>query len=356
MSRARAMQQLSTMSADDILRLLTDDTIREVAARSFSNSSSSVDANEPISPSSDTSPPDEAPRAKRPLNAFMAFRSYYLKLFPDVQMKTASGLLTTLWAQDPFRSKWTLIAKVYSFVRDEVGRTNISLSRFLDVCCPVMKIIHPVFYLGAFGWTVQFDEDGPCDLVQDDAARLDQFQDEIVPENEMDLLRALLQTGYLSEQAFALMDRMTSNNSSLLATHGISAQNPVLVTTGKWDYIALIHTSPTEAARLLMGGEEIQPGTTYAFHLHGMGDAPFTLVEEPEPNAVPHYGFSHASFGLDPNQVLDVNNLNEFEAIDIDNPFDVDAVMGHDETEAERTIGEPAAEDHDPHADFNSVV
>ncbi|KAL7960416.1 mating-type protein ALPHA1/MAT-1/A-1 [Trichoderma compactum] len=75
-----------------------------------------------------------------------------------------------LWNKDPFGSKGALIAKVYSFARDQLGRDKVSLSYFLNVSCPIMKIIEPSIYLVAFGWLVE-DEAGTPKLLQSDGTR-----------------------------------------------------------------------------------------------------------------------------------------------------------------------------------------
>jgi len=91
--------------------------------------------------------------AMRPLNSFIAFRTYYSGIFGRFQQKEISGWMNVLWKEDFFTSKWTIIAKGYSVIRDRVGKENAPLDRFLSLVCPLINIIHPEIYLVVMGWT-----------------------------------------------------------------------------------------------------------------------------------------------------------------------------------------------------------
>ncbi|KAL7917608.1 mating-type protein MAT alpha 1 domain-containing protein [Trichoderma austrokoningii] len=201
MSREEMERHLSVLRTEEILHLLRDDTLLEIAERcglgsqvsqstftqscapTFTDQSSGMNSSQVSEPTTFTdqssgmnssrvpepttfTDQSKPPKAKRPLNAFMAFRSYYLRLFPHVQQKTASGFLTTLWNKDPHRNKWALVAKVYSHVRDQLGRDQVSLSSFLDVACPMMQIVDPATYLETLGWS----DDASLKLVQSESS------------------------------------------------------------------------------------------------------------------------------------------------------------------------------------------
>lgn len=65
--------------------------------------------------------------AKRSLNSFMAFRKYYIPIFPWLQQKEMSGFITILWREDPFHAKWTIVARAYSIIRDRVGKVCLAI-------------------------------------------------------------------------------------------------------------------------------------------------------------------------------------------------------------------------------------
>ncbi len=98
--------------------------------------------------------PKMKPVAKRPLNSFMAFRSYYKAMFPARQQKDISGYLNQLWNGDPYRAKWIIVAKAYSVIRDTIGRRNASLPRFIAIVEMHIGLIPPVLYPSIMGWLV----------------------------------------------------------------------------------------------------------------------------------------------------------------------------------------------------------
>ncbi|KAL2866006.1 mating-type protein MAT alpha 1-domain-containing protein [Aspergillus lucknowensis] len=88
---------------------------------------------------------------RRPLNSFIAFRSFYSVIFPDLTQKAKSGILRFLWQNDPFKAKWTILAKAYSIVRDEHD-AEVTLESFLTLNAELIGILEPVRYLDAMGW------------------------------------------------------------------------------------------------------------------------------------------------------------------------------------------------------------
>ncbi|KAF2433000.1 hypothetical protein EJ08DRAFT_608333 [Tothia fuscella] len=90
--------------------------------------------------------------AKRPLNSWMAYRCLYATIFFSYQQKEISGYLTLMWKEDPFKAKWTLVAKAYSIIRDQVGKALAPLDLFLQIVCPVVGIVMPAEYLDKLGW------------------------------------------------------------------------------------------------------------------------------------------------------------------------------------------------------------
>jgi Mating-type protein MAT alpha 1 HMG-box len=90
--------------------------------------------------------------AKRPLNSWMAFRAFYSPVFAGNQQKEISDVISTLWKHDFCKAKWTIIARAYSTIRDDVGKDKAPLDQFLNQVCPVVGIIPAAFYLPIMGW------------------------------------------------------------------------------------------------------------------------------------------------------------------------------------------------------------
>ncbi|KAF4966025.1 hypothetical protein FSARC_6225 [Fusarium sarcochroum] len=286
-------------------------------------------------------------RAKRPLNAFMAFRTYYLKLFPDVQQKTASGFLTQLWSKDPHRNKWALIAKVYSFVRDQLGKGRVNLSAVLGVVCPMMKIIEPFEYLGALGWETDHDDEGNLVLNQDEAivyGNMARLQNSNHPATEIDLLSTVLSAGYFSDVGVDLMSRMWANNKGIMTTTGVAAGDavddnaplyePVPTTAEKTSFVNAVRDDPYQASRDLLG-----PGNDDAFfqsrfihswevnNLTGFQDVQISIADRPsDPNSVYDFeksariGHHAAQFDLD-------GSIDQTGIIDISSAWSLDEAL-----------------------------
>lgn len=72
-SRSELMQRLAVLPTYELLRLLTDDTILEIASRCFTVGAQASIMTPPLTANEPETPPVD--KAKRPLNAFMAFRS-----------------------------------------------------------------------------------------------------------------------------------------------------------------------------------------------------------------------------------------------------------------------------------------
>ncbi|KAL6880925.1 MAT1-1-1 [Trichoderma novae-zelandiae] len=366
MSREELEKHLSVLRTEEILRFLRDDTLLELANTYFTSLGAGSQSNE-VKPSisgetpssSFTTQAAEVPtdRAKRPLNAFMAFRSYYLRLFPEVQQKTASGFLTTLWNKDIYRNKWALIAKVYSFVRDQLGRDKVSLSYFLNVSCPIMKITEPSIYLSTFGWSVG-DDAGSPKLVQLDGASIAQPMDsDDHPNTENDLLSAIIQVGYLPDDSINLMDRMNANSSGIMTTTTSSA--PITSTKEKTGFMKVVETDPFQAARELLGdhyGEKRVAALGVKSHLvedlNAVSHLPLQFTY-PDPRQL--YNYASSTVGQ-PYQAemphMGYFSLTESDTFDLDNPWDFDKMLGYKENEGDRVVV-PAAGLPQPNNQYN---
>ncbi|MBE3042635.1 hypothetical protein IMZ48_08670, partial [Candidatus Bathyarchaeota archaeon] len=121
-------------------------------------------------------------------------------MFRGIQQKEVSSYLTLLWAEDPFRNKWALVAKVYSFVRDEVGKAKAALGDFLAVACPVMGIVEPADYIRLLGWVQTQGESEGSMISQDKSiaqATVATLEDRSHPNTELELLVDCIRAGYL---------------------------------------------------------------------------------------------------------------------------------------------------------------
>jgi len=87
-------------------------------------------------------------------------KGYYSTAFQGYQQKEISGFLTCMWQLDPFKAKWSILAKAYSLIRDSQGKDAAPLDQFLAITCPFIGIIMPGYYLHDMGWEITINKDG----------------------------------------------------------------------------------------------------------------------------------------------------------------------------------------------------
>ncbi|OJD18683.1 hypothetical protein AJ78_01298 [Emergomyces pasteurianus Ep9510] len=101
----------------------------------------------------------------RPLNSFIAFRSFYSIAFPDLSQKIKSGLLRLLWTSDPFKAKWAILAKAYSIIRDSHSG-EVNLESFLALNGPLIGIVGPNDYLRVMGLQLAINMDKQFSVIK----------------------------------------------------------------------------------------------------------------------------------------------------------------------------------------------
>lgn len=289
MDRNTLTQSLVGVPVQDLLAVLPNNTLRHVAtqlgpaaheALEFLNAGQA-------SGSQDAS----VGRAKRPLNAFMAFRTYYLKMFPDVQQKTVSGFLTTLWNKEAQRNKWALIAKVYSFVRDHLGKAKVNLAAFLALCCPIMRMVDPADYLDTLGWVVQENAEGAMTIiqVQDDEHSVESTSvPDVYPTSEIELLASLVESGYLPEYGPALVQLMSQNNNGMMTLSVDKVDK-------KKEFIDALVKNPYQATEQILGPvydhAYFQRMSVYSWETLDLGDFSHIPITIPYPPTNEPYPF-----------------------------------------------------------------
>ncbi|KAG9960328.1 hypothetical protein KCU61_g6726, partial [Aureobasidium melanogenum] len=55
---------------------------------------------------------------------------------------------------DPFKAKWSILAKAYSIIRESSTKDAAPLDKFLALTCPLIGIIPRDDYLGVMGWSI----------------------------------------------------------------------------------------------------------------------------------------------------------------------------------------------------------
>jgi hypothetical protein len=116
--------------------------------------------------------------------------AFYSRIFEFFSQEETSVYVTTLWKTDPFKAKWTIVARAYASIRDLVGEDNAPLIGFLDLVCPAFGIIAVNKYLKKMNWTIKLAADDTLDMHQAALPDLDAFEPSIKQSSmtEMDVI------------------------------------------------------------------------------------------------------------------------------------------------------------------------
>nr|ALI93545.1 MAT1-1-1 [Hypocrella siamensis] len=253
--------------------------------------------------------------------------------------------ITTLWNKDPFRSRWGLIASVYSFVRDELGKGNVPLVHFLNFACPVMGILPPRAYLNVLGWTLHRDGDSQT-LVQNQAvasAAGSRLQAEKYPGTETELLSAVIDIGYLPDQGADLMNKLRVDSHGTTTAFDPRMTLSVSYTPEKLHFMNTIRTDPLQATKELLG----HAYDDYAIEMHGVKSHCVENLDSishlpmqvalPDPRYYYNYSSSHSQLVTNSAPVMSFEDIPDHETFDIDSPWDVDTILGQDKSEGQRS-------------------
>lgn len=160
---------------------------------------------------------------KRPLNSFIAFRSFYSVIFPDLTQKAKSGILRFLWQNDPFKAKWAILAKEYSIIRDD-HESEVSLDQFLEITAKYIGLFEPARYLDAMGWQLNFDDQQQYTMAK---VKITTIPEADVSTNYSvgDIVKHCYDTGYVSEKP----GKHTGSNGNNTSTMAFAAQPTFVV-------------------------------------------------------------------------------------------------------------------------------
>nr|DAB41632.1 TPA_exp: mating-type protein MAT1-1-1 [Thielaviopsis paradoxa] len=186
---------------------------------------------ESITPDTPSTPQDSSDeeKIKRPLNGFIAFRTYYQKMFTHLPQKNISTFITQLWKSDPFQSRWMLIGRLYSFIRDTIGKSNTKLSEFLQVAAPVMCTPNPEEYLFKLCWVMNSTDEYDVTFIQDRVGLREYLRaskKQFAPTSEQELLNHCIVRGYLPEFSDAILTKLAQNNNTVPIQNRFSKKRP----------------------------------------------------------------------------------------------------------------------------------
>ncbi len=116
-----------------------------------------------------------------------------------MQQKQRSTYVLDMWKIEPFKAKWTVIAKAYSSIRNHIGKDRAPIDDFLHIVCPKMDVIKPEEYFTVMGWTLDYTNDGSTIFKQSTRPNLLGYNNSTFSDKELIIYCA--QMNYISPSA-----------------------------------------------------------------------------------------------------------------------------------------------------------
>nr|Q02292.1 RecName: Full=Mating type protein A-1; Short=Mt A-1 [Neurospora africana]AAB31846.1 mating-type A idiomorph [Neurospora africana] len=139
-----------------------------------------------------TEPVRQTPAAKKKVNGFMSFRSYYSPLFSQLPQKERSPFMTILWQHDPFHNEWNFMCSVYSSIRTYLEQEKVTLQLWIHYRVRHLGVIIRDNYMASFGWNLVQLPNGTHDL---ERTALPLVQHNLQPMNGLCLFTKCLESG-----------------------------------------------------------------------------------------------------------------------------------------------------------------
>nr|AEF12281.1 mating type protein MAT1-1-1 [Clarireedia homoeocarpa] len=95
---------------------------------------------------------------RRSVNRYILFRAFLKSLaeLQTLQQKDASPIIAVLWARDIFKSKWAILARAFTLIRD--AGVSGTVEAFLRIACPYIGIIPVDQYPSSMNWIFEIRE------------------------------------------------------------------------------------------------------------------------------------------------------------------------------------------------------
>lgn len=162
--------------------------------------------------------------------------AFYKPVFPKLQQKDASTFLTTMWKSEPFKAKWTIIAKAYSSIRDAIGKNRASLVTYLTLVCPKIGIIDAEDYFRKMNWKFETTPDGTKVLKQTTFPDLSCFETGILYTNmtPKDIVNFCAEMAYIPQQiaiqiaGVGLPNSVGASPTTQMSQQSLLASSPII--------------------------------------------------------------------------------------------------------------------------------
>jgi hypothetical protein len=105
-----------------------------------------------------------------------------------------------MWQNDPFKAKWSILAKAYSIIREKNTKDAAPLDKFLALTCPLIGVIPRDDYLGVMGWSI-VESDGSKKMERFFSPEISSFPENILTTNlsSEDIVAHCLDISYVQQ-------------------------------------------------------------------------------------------------------------------------------------------------------------
>nr|ANW09610.1 MATalpha1 [Stenocarpella maydis] len=247
--------------------------------------------------------------AKKGVNGYMMFRSAMQALFETYSQRQRSEFIREMWAKEPHKTTWALIAKVWTFIRDNSGGYD-NILQYTAGAIEETRLTPPDRWFRAYNFWLVRDNMGTITARQRSAPTSLPAPRELT---DVELMFRVLKRGLPVKDPVQLLDQLARSQKHYIAfcRHDPTAPNGKLETNF---FNAM--DDPLTAVPFIMG---LSPtDSTFAggiTHMDNFDGFHFDedLVAMPNQHTVNGYGFdnitAHLSVpnngALDPNPVLE---------------------------------------------------
>lgn len=80
---------------------------------------------------------------------------YVAGLLPNIPQKQKSPIISHMWKFEPLKAQWEVMARAYTFLRDNFDLPNLTLADFTQRAAQQFGIPAPDQYISLLGWQIQ---------------------------------------------------------------------------------------------------------------------------------------------------------------------------------------------------------
>ncbi|KAH8748886.1 mating type protein [Diaporthe sp. PMI_573] len=152
-------------------------------------------------------PPTDSVVKKKPVNGYLIFRSTMQHVFTDYPQSDRSPFIREMWEKEFHKPTWTLIAKVWTHIRDHSGGFK-SILQFAVAAIEETGLTQPDLWLNAYNMVLVRDNNGSLTLRQYHPPTL-------IPEprqlTDVELLFHVLKRGLPVKDPVDLLDKLVKS-------------------------------------------------------------------------------------------------------------------------------------------------